>query len=169
MKANMSLATLLFSFFSLLLVYTEGCIRSSGNSNPDKLTYIVNNQTDPENHRLDCTDNETQALACLNGGSCFAVYVADRVVECACLNKYIGKRCEMIDPEIIFDQSAREKVVRIGFISGFTALIILLVIVILILIWCKIRRSKKSKDNTSKSNKTSDQESLEKESLTGTK
>lgn len=23
-----------------------------------------------------------------------------------CLNKYIGNRCEMIDPEIIFDQSA---------------------------------------------------------------
>lgn len=153
----MSLVILLFPFFSLLFVYTEGCIRSSGNSNLGKLTHKVNNQTIPENHRLNCTDNETQTLACLNGGSCFAIYVADRVVECACLNKYIGNRCEMIDPEIIFDQSAREEEVRIGFISGFTALIILFLIVILILIWFRMKRSKKAKDNNSKNNKESGQ------------
>ncbi|XP_063431204.1 uncharacterized protein LOC134713855 [Mytilus trossulus] len=150
----MSLVKFLFQFSSLLFVstgYVKGCLRSSGNSNIDKLTYKVNNQTIPENHRLECTENETRTLACLNGGSCFAVYVEDRVVECACLNKYIGNRCEMIDPEIIFDQLAREKEVRIGFISGFTALIILLVIVILILIWCKIRRRKKPKNSKSKS------------------
>ncbi|XP_052100701.1 uncharacterized protein LOC127734719 isoform X4 [Mytilus californianus] len=155
----MSLVILLFQFFSLLFVYTECCIRSSENSNKGKLKYKVNNQTIPENHRLNCTDNETYTLACLNGGSCFVVYVdvEDRVVGCACLNKYIGNRCEITDPEIIFDQSAREKEVRIGFISGFTALIILLLIVIVILIWFKMKRSKKAKDTKSKSNKASGQ------------
>ncbi|OPL33613.1 hypothetical protein AM593_03885, partial [Mytilus galloprovincialis] len=63
----------------------------------------VNSQMIPENHRLSCSDNETKTVACLNGGSCFAVYVEDRTVQCACYSKYIGRRCEMIDPEIIFD------------------------------------------------------------------
>ncbi|XP_052100702.1 uncharacterized protein LOC127734719 isoform X5 [Mytilus californianus] len=164
----MSLVILLFQFFSLLFVYTECCIRSSENSNKGKLKYKVNNQTIPENHRLNCTDNETYTLACLNGGSCFVVYVdvEDRVVGCACLNKYIGNRCEITDPEIIFDQSAREKEVRIGFISGFTALIILLLIVIVILIWFKMKRCKKEKGSNRKSNRESGQshskESVEK-------
>ena len=43
----------------------------------------VNSQMIPENHRLSCSDNETKTVACLNGGSCFAVYVEDRTVQCA--------------------------------------------------------------------------------------
>lgn len=43
----------------------------------------VNSQLIPENHRLKCTVNETQTLACLNGGTCFTVYVEDRIVQCA--------------------------------------------------------------------------------------
>ncbi|XP_071166066.1 uncharacterized protein [Mytilus edulis] len=112
----MLLVSLSFSCFSLLYVYTE-----------------VNSQMIPENHRLSCSDNETKALACLNGGSCFAVYVEDRTVQCACYSKYIGRRCEMIDPEIIFDDKETEqKEVAIGLISGFAASIFLFIVFLII-------------------------------------
>ncbi|XP_063431203.1 uncharacterized protein LOC134713854 [Mytilus trossulus] len=137
----MSLLTNLFTVCSLLFVYTGvivGCIRKSDNSNPSKIDNEENNQIILENYRLSCSDNETKALSCLNGGSCFVVYVEDRIVKCACSNKYIGKRCEMIDPEIIFRQSENEgKDARNGFIIGFIVIIILLLIALFVLIYLK--------------------------------
>ncbi|XP_052100707.1 uncharacterized protein LOC127734743 [Mytilus californianus] len=132
----MRLLNLFFSYYSLMFIYAEGCMRCSDSSNLDKITFTVNNETIPENHRLNCTDNETQSLACLNGGSCFAIYVEDRIVQCACFTKYIGSRCEMIDPEIIFDQT-RQRKVRIGYISGFGGLGYLLLIVFLAIVYKK--------------------------------
>lgn len=49
----------------------------------DKIVYKVNNQTIPENHTQGCTDNETQTLSCLNEGSCFVVFIVDRIALCA--------------------------------------------------------------------------------------
>ncbi|VDI76440.1 Hypothetical predicted protein [Mytilus galloprovincialis] len=127
----MLLWSLLFLCYSLLFVCTEGCRRSSDSSN--KITVKVNNETIPENHRLFCTKNETRSLACLNGGSCFAVYIEDRTVQCACYSKYKGRRCEMIDPEIIFDdKETGQKEVAIGLISGFAASIFLFIVFVII-------------------------------------
>ncbi|VDI76441.1 Hypothetical predicted protein [Mytilus galloprovincialis] len=132
----MLLWSLLFLCYSLLFVCTEGCRRSSDSSN--KITVKVNNETIPENHRLFCTKNETRSLACLNGGSCFAVYIEDRTVQCACVNKYTGSRCEMIDPEIIFEQyETSQRKVKIACISGFGGLGYLLLIVVLAIIYKK--------------------------------
>lgn len=60
-----------------------GCIRKSDNSNRAKIDNEEKTQIILENYRLSCSDNETKALACLNGGSCFVVYVEDRIVKCA--------------------------------------------------------------------------------------
>ncbi len=60
-----------------------GCIRKSDNSGPGKIDNEENNQIILENYRLSCSDNETKALSCLNGGSCFVVYVEDRIVKCS--------------------------------------------------------------------------------------
>ncbi|XP_063431210.1 uncharacterized protein LOC134713858 [Mytilus trossulus] len=112
----MLLGSLSFSCFTLLHVYTD-----------------VNSQLIPENHRLACSDNETLTLACLNGGSCFAVYVEGRIVQCACISKYIGRRCEMIDPEMIFDDKENgQEEVAIGLISGFAASIFLFFVFLII-------------------------------------
>ncbi|XP_052095709.1 uncharacterized protein LOC127731019 [Mytilus californianus] len=144
----MPLLGLLFPVYSLMVVFTEGCMRSSNNSTESKMKYKVNNQTIPENHRLGCTFNETQTLACLNGGSCFAVEVGGRIVQCACYTKYVGNRCEMIDPEMIFGPSEKEKEVRIGLISGVTAYIILILIVVLVVIYCKKIKNRRKETST---------------------
>ncbi|XP_071167825.1 uncharacterized protein [Mytilus edulis] len=132
---NMPLWSLLLSWYSMLFVCTDGCRRRSDNSN--RIIFRVNNETIPENHRLHCTDNETQDVACLNGGSCFAVYVEDRTVQCACLTKYIGSRCEMIDPEIIFEQyeTKSQRKVKIACISGFGGLGYVLLIIVLAIVY----------------------------------
>lgn len=143
----MPLLRLLSSCYSLMFIFTEGCMRGSDSSNLDKITYTINNETIPRNHRLNCTDNETQSLSCLNGGSCFAVYVEDRIVQCACFAKYIGSRCEMIDPEIIFDQSeTRQRKVRIAFISGFGGLGYLLLIAVLAIVYKKCTKQRSNRD-----------------------
>ncbi|XP_063431209.1 uncharacterized protein LOC134713857 [Mytilus trossulus] len=129
----------IFMVQSAVCVYSfifcvEGCRRNSDNSN--RIIVRVNNETIPENHRLKCTDNETRSLACLNGGSCFAVYIEDRTVQCACVTKYIGSRCEMIDPEIIFEQyETRQRKVKIACISGFGGVGYVLLIIVLAVVY----------------------------------
>ncbi|XP_071158559.1 uncharacterized protein [Mytilus edulis] len=145
----MPLLSLLFPCYSLVVVFTEGCMRSSTeNSTVSKMKYNINNQTIPENHRLGCTYNETQTLACLNGGSCFAVEVGDRIVQCACYTKYVGIRCEMIDPEMIFGPSEKEKDVRTGLISGATAYLILILIAVLVVLYCKKIKKRRKETST---------------------
>ena len=47
---------------------------------------------------LECTSEEAQQTACLNGGSCFAAGEA-RLLGCICTGAFTGRRCEMIDPD----------------------------------------------------------------------
>ncbi|VDI63829.1 Hypothetical predicted protein, partial [Mytilus galloprovincialis] len=102
----------------------------------DKIVYKVNNQTIPENHTQDCTDNETQTLSCLNEGSCFVVFIVDRIALCACYTQYIGNRCEMIITNTTLKQfeSTEEKEVVNRHIPGLTAAVVAVFIVILVII-----------------------------------
>ncbi|XP_071130784.1 uncharacterized protein [Mytilus edulis] len=128
-----------------VLIFTEGCGRTPSQPSPPVTTPGPSeNSTIPENHRLSCTENETFQTACLNGGSCFATYVEYRTIQCACPKKYVGDRCQMIDPTIIFGRENEEKVTKAGLAAGLTALILFLTVLIFILIWH--RRYKRRKD-----------------------
>lgn len=51
---------------------------------PDKTTGQRREYTTlPDNHRLSCTKNETETVACFNGGSCLATDVGFRIIRCA--------------------------------------------------------------------------------------
>ncbi|XP_071167830.1 uncharacterized protein [Mytilus edulis] len=111
---------------------------------PDKTTGQRREYTTlPDNHRLSCTKNETETVACFNGGSCLATDVGFRIIRCACTFKYTGDRCEMINLEILFAMNKDKKEVRTGLVSGFIALIALLLLAGLLLtvnIFFKVKR-----------------------------
>ncbi|XP_071167829.1 uncharacterized protein [Mytilus edulis] len=95
------------------------------------------------NHRLKCTENETQTIACRNGGTCFATFIEDRFVRCACVKKYTGKFCEMIDINIIFKRSREEKTTNAGLIAGIITIVLLFTVFIIILI-CKKKHKRET-------------------------
>ncbi|VDI23817.1 Hypothetical predicted protein [Mytilus galloprovincialis] len=95
------------------------------------------------NHRLKCTENETQTIACRNGGTCFATFIEDRFVRCACVKKYTGKFCEMIDINIIFKREREEKTTNAGLIAGIITIVLLFTVVIIILI-CKKKHKRET-------------------------
>lgn len=47
---------------------------------------------------LECTSEDERKAGCLNGGSCFAVDLGERVAACICKEPFTGRRCEFIDP-----------------------------------------------------------------------
>ena len=143
-----------------LLLYTEGCGRTPAKPAPPPTTtpsYV--NSTVPENHRLACTENETQQKACLHGGTCLASVLDNyRTISCQCPDKYVGDRCQMIDPTIIFGREEKEKVTRAGLAAGITALILFLTVLIFILIWH--RRYKRKKEREKEEKQKQQEESL---------
>jgi hypothetical protein len=64
--------------------FLEGCGRTPAKPAPPPTTtpsYV--NSTVPENHRLACTENETQQKACLHGGTCLASVLDNyRTISC---------------------------------------------------------------------------------------
>lgn len=135
-----------------LLIYTEGCGRTPATPAPPVVTtpsYV--NTTIPENHRLVCNENETQKTACLHGGSCQATILDDyRTISCACPKKYIGDRCQMIDPTIIFGMENEERVTKAGLAVGITALVLFLTVLIFIIIWHRRYRKRRSREKEEK-------------------
>ncbi|VDI63176.1 Hypothetical predicted protein, partial [Mytilus galloprovincialis] len=65
-----------------------------------------------------------------------------------CYTKYVGIRCEMIDPEMIFGPSEKEKDVRTGLISGATAYLILILIAVLVVLYCKKIKKRRKETST---------------------
>ncbi|XP_076102930.1 uncharacterized protein LOC143072039 isoform X2 [Mytilus galloprovincialis] len=115
------------------------------------MSKIVFNQTILQNHTLGCTENEIKTLSCLNGGSCFVVYIDDRTVQCACYTQYIGYRCEMIDRNITLksSESTEEKDIENRHIPGITAGVVAVFIVVLAIILIRRIERKSSEGNGS--------------------
>lgn len=136
-----------------LLLQTEGCGRTPTRPNPPTTTLspLTDNSTLPENHRLPCTANETIERDCLNGGTCFATFVEYRLLQCQCPKRYVGDKCQMIDPTIIFGiEDDEDKVTKAGLAAGITALILFLTVLIFILIWHKRYKRRREREKAEK-------------------
>ncbi|XP_063431208.1 uncharacterized protein LOC134713856 isoform X2 [Mytilus trossulus] len=115
----------------------------------------ANNRTISENHTQSCSDNETQTLDCLNGGSCFVVFIEERIVKCACYTQYVGTRCEMINTNRTLKQfeGTEEKDVDNRHIPGITAGVVTVFIVLLAIILIRRIERNSSEGNGSETTK----------------
>ncbi|KAK0043452.1 hypothetical protein Bpfe_027106 [Biomphalaria pfeifferi] len=105
---------------------------------PPKVTKTTTTTQKPVSHKLNCTAADLKKAACRNGGTCYVVkFGSTRLASCHCPAKYTGKRCEMIDSDVMF--AGWEIVVGVS-----VAAIVLLIVGIVLYVYLK--RSKRKCD-----------------------
>ncbi|XP_052763349.1 protein gurken-like isoform X2 [Mya arenaria] len=113
-----------------------------------------------------CTEAEVNETACLNGGTCFAMWLSDdeRVSSCHCNDNYEGLRCEKLDFDSIFP-STDDPVARAGIAASIAVLIIITVVFVAVAI-LYYRRKRREREAVER-NKDASQEPLQSNGLNG--